>query len=787
MEFRKNMKVGVSIIFLLLIFVSSFSLLDFTKNNSYFGENTLSLSGSIDDPMEDNDNYGNASSVIPNYYFNLTIIETDEDWFKLFLNPGDTIEVYIYFNHSEGDLDMELFDPVDPLTYRTGSFSTTNDEFLSYTADKTGEWRIRVYHYTGSTNVTYNLDIWVKVDDWMEENDDFWSAWGVGPGIFTGLKLVDFDEDWYQIYLNPGDIIDVNIYFNHSEGDLQLVLYDPSYSYRMDSLSMDHDEFITFMADMSGDWRIQVYHNYGNSTVLYDLDIWVSFSTIVDDWAEENDNFWSAFGLGPGFHSGLKVVGSDEDWFRIFLNPGDAIDVYLFFDHAMGDLQLELYDPSNSFRVGSYSSDMDEFLNYDIDAAGEWRIRVFHQIGDTDVYYDLEIYHYVKVDDNYEENDAEWQAYDLTPYEGWWLTWIGGPGFQFDDDWYKITVEPGFEHLIIQSPDFGWDIHLEIYDEAFNKIGGSNSKDDFESEDPTGTQGYPGPMRFDLPSSGIYYLKIFGNNRGYFYNFKYITVNLLEEQTWLSDIYSLGVQNNFDFYFIDITPGFQHLQVELLFNHSLGNIDMALYDVGGNKITNSSSFTDNEYIDTTPVAPGFYFLLVQGENLGNEYDLWWDDVKTDLRSDDYYEMNNNASSAYDLSSHEYPSLWEINGLGLQFNEDWYRIHVDDTHLMLIVFVIYDSSEGLMGFEVYDGYLTKLTGNFTLDDNDYIKYELPSNGTYYIRVYGDNSGNVYNLWWAAEEYDPIGMIPGYDTLILAIAIIGVSALVITIKRSKIKHQ
>jgi hypothetical protein len=249
----------------------------------------------------------------------------------------------------------------------------------------------------------------------------------------------------------------------------------------------------------------------------------------------------------------------------------------------------------------------------------------------------------------------------------------------------------------------------------------------------------------------------------------------------------LGVQSNLDFYFIDITPGFKHLEVELLFNHTQGNIDITLHDEWGTLITNSSSFDDNEYIDTFLAVPGIYFLLIQGNNMGNQYNLWWDDVKTDLRTDDFYELNNNYSSTYDLSNDEYRSLWEINGLALQFNEDWYKISVDENHLQLIVLLKYDSAEGLMGFEIYDSNHTKITGNFTLDDNDYIDYEVPSNGTYYIRVYGDNSGNVYNLWWATEESDPIGMIPGYDTLILIISIVGVIAVVIKIKRSKFKHQ
>jgi hypothetical protein len=265
-------------------------------------------------------------------------------------------------------------------------------------------------------------------------------------------------------------------------------------------------------------------------------------------------------------------------------------------------------------------------------------------------------------------------------------------------------------------------------------------------------------------------------------------VNLLEEQTWLSDLYGLGIQNNIDFYQIDVSPGFKHLEVELLFNHSQGNIDMALYEVGGNRITNSSSLDDNEYIDTFVQHPGTYFLLIQGHNMGNEYNLWWDDVKSDLRSDDAYELpNNDLSSAYDLSNEEGKNLWGISGLGLQFNEDWYKIKVGENRLQLIVVVMYDSAEGLMGLDIYDSNHTKITGNFTLDDNDYIDYDVLSNGTYYIRIYGDNSGNVYNLWWVTEESEPIGMIPGYDTLILILSIVGVTAVVIKMKRSKFKHQ
>ncbi|GAI80726.1 unnamed protein product [marine sediment metagenome] len=122
MKIRKNMKVGVSIIFLLLLFTSCLSLVNLTKNNNLLDENTLSLSAPLDDPMEDNDDYGNAWGIIPNYYPNLMIIESDEDWFKLYLNPGDTIDVYIFFNNSEGDLNLELYDPFDSISSRCNHY-----------------------------------------------------------------------------------------------------------------------------------------------------------------------------------------------------------------------------------------------------------------------------------------------------------------------------------------------------------------------------------------------------------------------------------------------------------------------------------------------------------------------------------------------------------------------------------------------------------------------------------------------------------------------------------------
>ena len=48
-------------------------------------------------------------------------------------------------------------------------------------------------------------------------------------------------------------------------------------------------------------------------------------------------------------------------------------------------------------------------------------------------------------------------------------------------------------------------------------------------------------------------------------------------------------------------------------------------------------------------------------------------------------------------------------------------------------------------------------------DEYINYLLPSNGTYYIRIFGDDTRSPYDLWWELREYSE-DMIPGYDILI-----------------------
>jgi len=592
-----------------------------------------------------------------------------------------------------------------------------------------------VYHFSRDTNVYYDLDIWVNaggvpIDDNYEENDNVgnaydltsYAAWWLSDVNGTGIQ---WDEDWYRVYLDPGEErISVELEFNHSLGDIDLEVYyyDGILILLDGSYSVDDNEYIDVDAPKSGRYYIRVYSYFDDRGNEYDL-WWEDLTPFGggDDWAEENDDFWNARWLDPNYFSGsgLMILGSDEDWFQLYLENGDKIDINIFFNHFDGNLELELWDPSNTKKIWSYSYDHDEFISFTVDMSGEWRIRVSQVNGLNDVYYDLDIW----------INDGM----------------LGGGG----DDAYELNNEP-------------YDILADDSNEGKDSVLG-----------------------------GIHPSNLF----------QY-------EQTWLSDLYGLAIQGDEDWYAIEVTSGFLNLEVKLLFNHSLGDIDMEIHYLnrqGDILFTGIGSYSVNnsEYINVTVSMGGIYFIKVfrkDGPALGNvftangdegnEYNMWWDDHKSRFH-DDAFETNNNPNSAYDISSFEYQE-GDIQGIsrvddGVQYNNDFYSIFINTGYEQLRVFLKYDYSEGVMGLEIWDSGFNKLADNFTMSDNEYIDYLVPSNGTYYIRVFGDDSGNTYDLFWEALENEAEA-IPGFDLLIVIGSIIGISMVVIKkMKRSKFRQD
>ena len=676
----------------------------------------------VDDNYEENDDWSSAYDLTPFMGIWLSSvngagIQSDEDFFRINIVSGfEHLIVDLMFIHSTGDIDLEVWDSTQVAI--AWSSSTDDNENIDIIVPNPGTYYLRL-HYGNMGNP---YDLWwsatAPVDDVYEENDGLTMAYDLSPWAASWLPFGQgtlFDEDWFKIYLDPGEErVRADLIFNHFAGDINIELYDWNYFFITGSYSFDDNEYLDVNVGSDGSYYLRIFSPGPYTGNTYDL-WWEDLSPTGvggDDWAEENDDFWNARWLDPNYYSGLMIIGGDEDWFQFFLKNGDDIDVDIYFYHGDGDLELELWDPSNTHRIGEYSSNDDEYLSFNADMSGDWRIRVYHAQGNSDVSYELNFWINNGMnggDDAYEFND---NPYDIIPYS---------------------LIEKDF-------------------------MGGKDST-----------------VGDDHPSNLADY-----------------------ERTWLHDIYGVAFQGNEDWYVIEITPGFLNLETILYYNRSLGNMYMEIHfvDVFWDPLghlqwnilytgISSFSFNNSEYVNVTLSTHGIYLIRVFGENNGNGYTFWWDDHKTRFL-DDIFETNDDSAIATDISSYENDRISRTD-FGVQYNEDYYSLYISEGFQRLRVFLEYDFSEGIMGFEIYDNNLNKITGNFTLVDNDYIDYEVPSNGTYYIRVFGDNSGNIYDLFWEAWENEETMMVPGYDVLILIGSVVGITAIVIKMKRSKIKEK
>jgi hypothetical protein len=108
------------------------------------------------DVFEPNDDV-TAPRVEPTRHEGLHLCPSDDDFYGVFANAGDVLEVRIFFSHDEGNLDLRLIDK-DGSTELAKSETTTDDEMVSHEVTEEGEYHIHVTG-VGDASASYVLDI----------------------------------------------------------------------------------------------------------------------------------------------------------------------------------------------------------------------------------------------------------------------------------------------------------------------------------------------------------------------------------------------------------------------------------------------------------------------------------------------------------------------------------------------------------------------------------------------------------------------------------------------------
>ncbi|VXD15184.1 Peptidase C11 clostripain [Planktothrix serta PCC 8927] len=526
---------------------------NYSLNINAQGGITPPTTGSSDDQLENNnDLQTTATSLTPGQQTFNALRALDDDWYKFTLNsPAQASDyVSIDFQHNLGDLDLEVLTPTGQYL---GSYGVSNTETISLRDQPAGDYYIHAYGYAGATN-NYNLNVVTSTssspinntgDDQFEENDtsdqatDLQTKLLSGESSFTDLKINSNDDDWFKFTTTQTGGLNDKITINSTQsGDLDLEVYDSNGQVVGGSYSFYANEEVSLAYLPAGEYKVKVYGYDGASNSNYSLSVTApvtssSTAGIQPDLRETNDTAETASLVSNTTKiENLNIhAANNQDWFKFNLTSQGLSSNQIVvdgFQHASGDIDVELYDATGTFLRSSGSVSNSENISLEGLLPGEYYVKVFGYGEDTNPRYDLTVNGSVGsgsvnpgvpqiTADGYEDNDTFETASNFG-------TTRGGPPDQArvanaiqdqidtdsnqfrpvnleqnDEDWFKfkkttagnVDVRLTFEH------DYG-DVDLEVRDSNNQPIGQSQGTSDTET------------VSFNAAADGVYYVRAYG-------------------------------------------------------------------------------------------------------------------------------------------------------------------------------------------------------------------------------------------------------------------------------------
>jgi hypothetical protein len=631
---------------------------------------------------------------------------------------------------------------------------------------------------------TFTVDVNEPQDDRFEENDDFGSAhnFGVISGTQTedNLVILSDDGDWYRFTLSSTGVAgnQVAINFDGSLGDLDLQLYNSTNNLISGSYSVSNSESVNLLGLIAGDYYARVYGYARSENPNYSLTINAPSegTTIVDDQFEENDTFSTAHAF-PVTNTNITernliITPNDADWYSFQLNnPASGSEVYIEFEHGLGDLDLALYDSSQQIVAISKGVSNREAISLSGLSDGTYYVHVYGYGEASNPNYTLNINApsaSVSQDDRLEANDNFDQATDLGSQSR------GETGLTIvseNPDYFKFELtQTGTlnDQILLNFTHAFGDLDINLYGGERNYLTGSYGSDDYEV------------ISFAGLAAGTYYAQVYGwegaSNPDYSISLTLpsgtSTPSILRDDSFedndtretaynLRDLQGLNpfpdlviLPEDPDWFKFNLLAlGGRNDYIKVDFSHVLGDIDIQLVNPQGETVNGSYGVSDQEYISLAGLASGEYYLQVYGYAGAQNpnYSLTinapvvgvinpGDTIGTILA--DAYEANDNKEGSYLIrESGIIPNL-NIHARG---NDDWFSfILAEDGRISDRLRLDLNHSQGDIDIQLFDRENSfAIRQSQGVSNTEVISLEGLIAGTYYARIYGFNGATNPN--------------------------------------------
>ncbi|NJN88118.1 MAG: hypothetical protein HC881_19770, partial [Leptolyngbyaceae cyanobacterium SL_7_1] len=745
-----------------------------------------------DDPYENNDSRNSAANLqtITTTTLLSGLTARDHDWFRFTtIAPGTTgSSVRIDFLHDNGDLDLRLVNVSGRVI--DSSASIDDGEEISLAGLAAGTYYIRVSGAAGAVNAYYDLTITPPGDraDAYEDNDTATSPSVLGtltnPFSLAGLSITD--ADWFQFTTtNPGTAESfVRADFLQAEGDIDLQLLDVNGTVIGTAEGNGDRHQISLNGLAAGTYLVHLY-GYNNATnPNYTLSITPPTARFEDAY-EDNDTQAAVVDPFAAAHLGalaypftLETLSlTDEDWFQFrTIAPGTSDSaVQIDFLHVNGDIDMQLVDASGRVIAASESANDSERLSLSGLAAGDYYVRIYGFNGASNPSYRLTVTPPLDpaslAPDRFEPNDSQATATDLNTLSG--TTQFNNLTIHQsnNEDWFQFTlaVNTSAQHdaKIEFNHQLG-DLDLQLYNQDGILLNGSYGRGNTES------------LSLDGLIAGTYFLRAYGYGGATHPNYSLtidapeispvaIPEDAAEQNDSLDQAYSLRYDGGYYsssalnlsidnspneasrqdwFRFTLPTDGVVGNRVAIEFDHSLGDLDLGLFDNNGTLITGSQGTSNQEAISLEGLAAGTYYLHVYGyqEATNPNYLLTIDGpTPNSLLQPDSLEANNSLATATELRDISGTgNVWQNLTISSAEDQDWFKFTTTATATGNdFVQINFNHAAGDLALALFDSNGTLLTQSNGSTDNELVSLQGLAAGTYYAQVVGVNAATNPN--------------------------------------------
>ncbi len=697
--------------------------------NSYRLLTSIDGNGTTDadcpDIFEDNDASDEAVEITPGTESGLLSCSGDDDWYKTFVEAGETITVTTT-DDADGNVDLHLYEDSDLSRYHMRSSSSSDTEELTYTSarDQFIYYQVSTAS-SGTPDTTYELEVATTAgpacdEDEFAGNVDSDNAQAVeAPGLYGRLMKCEDTEDWFQVDLNDGELFEAYINYDDALAGLEVDIYSANDLADLSSPTASGSTSAEVTPSADGTYYVRV-HSPNRARVGYDLLLYRDLDDsgtieldgsegpadrVCPDQFENNDSAGEAAELTAGSYDDLFLCSgtpvNDDDYYSVYVPAGATLTADVFFSHDDGNIDLEI-EGNGTTEISDSQTDDEQAVLTNASSVGESFTVKVHGVGSfqTDYTMDLALsFAGACSEDNFAPNEQgspatiSEGAYDLTLCED-------------TEDWFEFTLADGEQATInMELRHRLGDIDMALYDSDGNELETSETTDNLETIEYTNSSGASATYELAVfPKDGVFlrnsydlWLELGSNSPS-----APFCTDPYERNDDTESSFSLDFGNDpqiadaimcsteEDWYQVDLTSGTSY-DFNVFFDHT-ADYDLAIEvrdgngnpidDADGDAIEFTAHSSDNDELTTftAPHSSGTetYFLGVKqmggDATVEGEYYMYFDETSASC-TEDGFEPNDSRASAKTLPSEGPHALGACGGTGEQ-EYFWYSPQSD---------------------------------------------------------------------------------------------------------------